>query len=87
MAWLGIFIILLLAFVVAWWSTRSRPKCPECGSQKIRITGKEPQDFRTVDYHSGGPGGGYTSVQTSYKVTYRCGQCHASWQKTITESR
>lgn len=87
MFWFGLVLASLSAIFIAWWLTRARLKCPECGSQKIRVTGKEPLDSHTVDYHSGGPGGGYTSVQTAYKVTYRCGQCRASWQKTITESR
>jgi hypothetical protein len=88
MIWLGISMVFLLVFVVAWWLTRPRPKCPDCGSYRVGLTSKKPQGMRTFDYHPGGDGGGgYTTVQLVCEVTYRCDQCQTTWRKTITESR
>jgi len=88
MIWLGIFIVLLSVFVIVWWLTRPRLKCPECGSYRVSLASKESQGMRTFDYHPGGDGGGgYTTAQLVYEVTYRCNQCQATWRKTITESR
>jgi len=89
MIWLGIFIAVLIpVFVIGWWLTRPRPQCPKCGSYQVSLTSKEPQGMRIFDYHPGGlGGGGYTTVQLVFEVTYRCNQCQATWRKTITESR
>lgn len=87
MLWLGIFVVVLLIFVLIWWFTREQPKCPECGSEQIGISSRRPQGMRTFDYHANSEAGGRTTVQSVYEVTYRCNQCQATWHKTVTESR
>ena len=87
MLWIGSLIAFLLIFIIVLRFTQPRPKCPKCGSYQVGLTRKDPQGMRTFDYHTGGAGGGYTTVQLVYEVTYCCNQCQATWRKMITESR
>lgn len=64
----------------------TRPRCPECGSRKIGVN-KTTTGFRSIDYHSGGEGGGYSGVQMQYDIKYHCNNCQAQWSATATETR
>lgn len=63
-----------------------RPVCPECSSRKI---GREKtfEGMRTVDYHSGGPGGGSTTILMQYTVKNQCSVCGFQWTTKETEAR
>jgi hypothetical protein len=89
MNWYLIISLLLLtgAVLTILWYTRPRPRCPECGSPQVGQVSKEPLGMRDFDFGAGGGGGGYTMVQLTYQVTYRCNECRAQGSKTITETR
>jgi hypothetical protein len=82
-------IVLLLAGGILggiWWWPRPNPeRCPQCGSLRIGEVSKNPLGMAVSESGSGGPGGGYTTVQVKYEVKYRCGACGAKWQKTVSE--
>ncbi len=84
MFWLDLFVELFPALVDVRPFTRRRSKCPQCGSDKVRLTGKKPLGMRTFNYHASNLNAAMPLV---YGVTYRCSQCQATWHKTITESR
>lgn len=70
------------------WYTRPRLRCPECGSLKVGQVSKEPLGMRDFNFPTTlSRGEGYTMVQISYRITYRCNECRAQWSKTITETR
>ncbi len=84
MFWLDLLVELFPALTDVWPFTRSRLKCPQCGSDKVRLTDKNPLGMRTFNYHASNLN---TTMLLVYEVTYRCSQCQATWHKTITESR
>ena len=82
-------IALLITIVVpplVWYLMKPRAQCPNCGSDAVNEFKREHLGMRDVNMHTGGGGGGYTSIQEKYEVSYRCGQCGETWQKIITET-
>jgi len=80
-------LVLIGTVLTILWYTRPRPRCPECGSLQVGQVSKEPLGMRDLDFGgAGGRGGGYSMVQLTYQVTYRCNECRARWSKTITET-
>ncbi len=84
MFWLDLLIELFPALADAWQFIRPRSKCPQCGSYKVRLTSKKPLGMHMFNYHRSNLN---TTMLLVYGVTYCCYQCHATWYKTITESR
>ena len=77
-------VIILILILLSLLSRRPRPRCPECGSQQIGVE-KTVTGMDTFDYHSGGDGGGYTSIHLQYIVKYHCNVCGAKWIATEKE--
>ena len=81
-------VLSVAAALFALWRYTHRPRwrCPNCGSRQVGLIRKDPQGLRSVDMHTGGSGGGYSGIQTTYAVTYQCNHCHFRWTDTIVET-
>jgi hypothetical protein len=90
MEWLWLLLAgLALVAGLGWLLGRARPsrrRCPNCRSLAVGQIAKEPQDLRSVDMHTGGVGGGYSGIQTFFKITYQCNDCRFRWTDTVTET-
>lgn len=59
--------------------------CPQCDSQNVVQTGKEPIKVGFHERMNGGFGGGAPEVVTTFRVSYRCSNCQHRWHKTYKD--
>jgi Zn finger protein HypA/HybF involved in hydrogenase expression len=80
----GILVVGIIGIQWAMRRTEPRVLCPECDGDNVTVARKEPLDTRITHQHTGLQGN--TTVQTQYRVDYRCDTCHTHWTNEVTES-
>lgn len=78
-------LLVIVGVSIAWFVTRPRTSCPECGCTKL---GKQKIQDETIFHRQWVATRESSPLYTEkYSVQYSCNECRHRWTKAMTETR